>query len=375
MGFKRLEICEYSNFSKCLRWPKRLFVAVENGIYYTNNFTDPTNQSQPTWSSVHEGLGVTTIQTIDVDPFNRAGRQVCLTSTEETVYIRTNNGPWNPLITQADVSSITQDNVHLQQVIFDKVRQNRLWILAHKLNDLYGGIYMLYSDDGIAWYSKWVYEGLTRQANNIYTFGDTLWLAYSSGAGGAAKVGYSADFGLTWVRTASLGDSSWPNYIIVSPTGEGYSTGNGIGGPDLVHILKTGQVVICQNPLDLGATYTTRNTQTQWFSEATPGYQRILSANKLYTTFDDWETVVNSYPSELSEGSNFNVVLAPLKNKEDWMILGAISRDFNQEHLIYTLNSDAGIPRGKSGVDPNGGLDSIPISAGNLVLEGIKIIG
>ena len=357
-----------------------LYVATSaGGVFVTDNFTAADDPDQPVWTAINDGLGVLTIRNLDLDPFDQLGRQVCLTKTEQTCYIRYGAGNWQPLITQAQFRALTNAAAVVRWVTFDRSVSGRIWVYGAWLNNMSGSTYMLYSDnDGASWSVLTSSTGLYRQAVQLYVSGDTLWRSYSTGAGGISRVAYSSNFGASWTASGSLGDSVWDNYLWLNHlNGLCYTAGHGIGGPDLVSVDTLGNISVLQDALDLGdlgGAWAKNDSQTMWHSADDAGYQRILRRNRLYTTLDAWTTVVDPAPAELVAGWAFNSLVAPFATDEDQMILGPRALAGGQEHIIYAMDGDTGTPVGKAGDDPAGGVDSIPASAGGLALNGIGAV-
>ncbi len=354
-----------------------LYVATSaGGVFVTDNFTAADDPDQPVWTAINDGLGVLTIRNLDLDPFDQLGRQVCLTKTEQTCYIRYGAGNWQPLITQTQFRALTNAAAVVRWVTFDRTVPGRVWVYGAWLNNLSGSTYMLYSDDdGASWSVLTSSTGLYRRAVQLYVSGDTLWRSYSTSSGGISRVAYSSDFGVTWIASGSLGASVWDNYLWLNGLNSlCYTAGNGIGGPDLVSVDTLGNISVLQDALDLGGSLATNDSQTMWHSVSDAGYQRILRGNRLYTTLDAWTTVVDPAPAELVAGWAFDSLVAPFATDEDWMILGPRALAGGQEHIIYAMDGDTGIPVGKAGSDPVGGVDSIPVTAGGLALNGIGAV-
>jgi len=359
-------------------WPTRVYVATTSGgIYHTSSFTAPDDNTQPVWAAVNGGLGALTIHNIDLDPFDRIGRQICLTSTEETCYIRYGTGNWQSLITQAQVRALTHISSSVRWVTFDRAVPGRIWVYAAPITVSGVRLYWLYTDnDGVSWTVIQQNVTAVRYAlGNLYASGNTLWCTQNSGLGGATYVLYSNDMSATWSNTASLGSSVWTAYISVNPVSGIVYTGD--RNSDLVEVVAPAMTsTILQAALNLGGAWGDRGPQSHWSSANQAGYQRVLASNKLYTTLDAWATVVNSTPAGFQAGWNYNNLVAPLASAENWMILGPriAATGSGQTHIIFTLNGDTGTPVGKAGADVAGGVDSIPTSAGGVTRSGIAVV-
>lgn len=361
---------------------KALYVATTaGGIFMTDNFTAADDPAQPIWTAVNGGLGVLTIHNFDLDPFDPYGRQLCLTKTEETAYIRYGAGNWVPLITRAQVRAATNASAVVRWVTADKAVGGRVWVYAVVPNLTEQGFaYCGFTDnDGAVWTWRTNLDttSVMRAGGNLVAAGDILWRASNDGLGGLGRVSYSANNGATWIKSASLGSSVWTPFVYVNPFGTVYVPGNGIGGPDLVQVDTALTLTVLQNALDLGGpATTTRDSQMMWFSANSAGYQRILKDGKIYATLDGWATVVTATPPYLRQYWNFDSLVAPMTGNEDAIICGprAAAVAQGQTHLIYAVDGDTGTPVGKAGADVGGGVDSIPTAANGLALNGIGAV-
>ena len=363
-----------------LTFPTTLYVATASGgIFYTSTFTDPTDAAQPVWTAVNGGLGVLTIKNLDIDPFDKVGRQVCLTAVEENCYIRYGLGNWQSLITQAQVRTATQATAKVWWVSFDRGVPGRVWVYALVLSTGVSDMsYFGYSDnDGATWTWQSNADSPTiREGGNFIANGSLIYRGVNDGPGGRSVIERSSNTGASWLRSAQLGISVWNCNVWLSPFGLVYSAGNGVGGPDLVRFDAGLLVTVLQDALNLGGDWQVNDPQTMWHSVNSSGYQRILDTNteSLYTTLDGWATVVDAAPAPLVAGWNFSSLVAPLASNEDWMILGPRLLAVGQQHIIYTLDGDGGVPVGKAGSDPVGGVNSIPLAAAGLAMHGIGVV-
>jgi len=353
-----------------MTWPTGVYVATKSrGIFYTANFTDPTDATQPTWTAVNGGLGVLTIFNFALDPFDRAGRQLCLTTTENTVYIRYGAGNWAPILTQAQMRTVTGNAEAINcWVTADNSIAGRVWVAAYDNTGADNRLLFLRTDDdGINWTwtqtgNRWPLFGW----GNLIVYGSQLWFSFSSGGGAPGKMAYSNDTGATWSLT--VGYDSATGYAAVNPL-ELFK----VYSPkffDLYSVDTAMAITKLQDVLNLGDV---TSSQQLWFSANGAGYQRIVKSYKIYTTLDGWATVVD--PAPVAKTNAISTLLAPLSSNEDWMILGSRTPLALQTHTIFTLIGDAGIEDGKSGSDPTGGVNSIPRAGGGLALDGIGVVG
>ena len=140
--------------------PTALYAATPvRGIYYTETFTLPTDATQPVWAAINGGLGVLTIFNFALDPFNRAGRQLCLTTTENTDYIRYGAGNWAPILTQAQMRTVTGNAEAINcWVTADNSIAGRVWVAAYDNTGADNRLLFLRTDDdGINW--TWTQTG------------------------------------------------------------------------------------------------------------------------------------------------------------------------------------------------------------------------
>jgi len=326
--------------------------------------------TQPIWTAVNGGLGVQTISNFDLDPFDTAGRQLCLTSTELTSYIRYGAGNWVPLITNAQFRTLVGDaNVDVEWVAADRGVSGRVWVIgSYVLTGLY---YARTDDDGGSWVVAARAGGFSYKAGHIVANGALLWNACSKGIGSPGTIARSTDTGATWTSSPSLGVGGWHGFAFVNPLQPTvcYTQGNGINGPDLVSV-TTGSLVptILQDALNLGALF----AQSLWFSANDADEHRAVKASKIWHTVDSWATVTN--PAPIAKAQRIDIIAAPLASNEDLLIVGAATFLAPQVHTIFTTIGDTDVLTGKSGSDPTGGVNSIPISGAGVADGGLGVV-
>ena len=87
-----------------MAWPRRIYVATTAlGVYYTENFVDPS--TQPTWTAVNTGLASTACTEFWLDPFDPANRQYVL--ADSVLYRREGGGNWTSILTLAQIAALT----------------------------------------------------------------------------------------------------------------------------------------------------------------------------------------------------------------------------------------------------------------------------
>ena len=354
-------------------FPTTLYVATRlNGVYYTNTFTQPSDATQPTWTAVNGGLGALTVTSFGLDPFDKAGRQLCLTGLAGDAYIRYGAGNWIVILTLAQLRLATAVDTVFSWITADRSVAGRVWVFAYRPNIALSPImYCGYTDDdGVGW--TWLVDAggtlAIRLGGVLIASGNELWKTYNDSAAGNGKVSYTANLGGAWVRSTTLGGSAWkPPVFVNALAGTQYVNGNGANGPDLVNVTTAMALTVLQDGLDIGPRY----VQSMWFSVNLPNYQRIMRANTLHVTTDAWVNVT-SYPFGGFNGMDY--VLAPRQADETQMITATILLAALQDHHIYTLDGDAAALVGKSGSDPAGGVNSIPKAAGGVISGGIGVV-
>lgn len=311
-----------------------------------------------------------TIHNFDLDPFDLAGRQLCLTTTELTAYIRYGAGNWVPLITNAQFRTLVGDaNADIDWVAADRGVSGRVWAIGSYIpNALY---YARTDDDGGSWVVTSRPGVFSYSAGNIVANGALLWNACSTGITAPGRIALSTDTGATWNSSASFGGGGWNGFAFVNPLQPTvcYTQGNGINGPDLVSV-TTGSLVptVLQDALDLGSLF----TQSMWFSANDADEHRAVKASKIWHTYDSWATVAD--PAPIAKAQRIDTIIAPQASNEDLLIVGASTFLFPQVHTVFTTIGDADVLTGKSGSDPAGGVNSIPFAGGGMTYGGFGVV-
>lgn len=370
-------------------WPTRLYVGTRaGGVYYTSTFTDPTDATQPIWTDVSAGLTHLIVRDIEVDPFNPVARQVCLTCSANLVqdcpngvaHLRYGAGNWIPILTQAQARTLTGDvNTVLDWVTVDRSIPGRIWVAGRTSGATIanGPYYYFYTDnDGATWNFYSNITTITYYGGNLIAAGNTLWHGRVSRSGAGSRVALSTDGGVTWAQSGTaFTNGSFIPYICLNALepGRAYIQGRGsinvlLGLVDIAYV-TTGNLnqTVLQDALDLGL----QSPQWIWFSQADADFQRVIKNNTIYTTRDRW-TTIEAVPA--AKPLNVDVMLAPYILNEDWIIAGTYILLFGQQHLIYTTIGDNGVLLGKAGADPVGGVNSIPLAASSIALQGIAIV-
>lgn len=359
-----------------LAFPTRVYAPTRlGGVYYTDSFTTPDDATQPVWTTVNGGLNVLTIKCLDVDPSDRAGRQVCLTTTENNIYYRPGTGNWVTVLTLGQFrTAVGQPTALLAWATFDRAGSGRIWVFGYLPNlALSPVLYIGYSDNsGVSW--TWLTSSVgtfaIRAGGNLIATGMRLWRTYNDSSAGAGRISTSSDGGVNWTPSTTLGISNWIPYAHVnSLDGQAYVDGNGTNGPDLLEVSNALALTVLLDSVNIGPSF----PQSMWFSKNNVNYQRVVKGNKTYTTTDGWATLVDPAPVAATE--NIDYILAPHATNENLLVYGSYSLAVGQNHLVWTRVGDTGALLGKSGSDPAGGVNSIPTVAVGISVSGLAFVG
>lgn len=353
-----------------MAWPNKIYVATTAlGVYYTETFAGPSG-GQPTWATANNGLPTLDVRQFALDPHDNAGRQYLILGTDRTLYRRELGGAWTAVLTPDDVDTLlSTTGCTISRFCLDPSLPGRLWATVGSVY-LYGtpnGYWAIYSDDyGDTWNAttKAYTGGYTRGLGQVRSYGDNVWFATCTGAGGSGRIRTSTDRGATWGLSDDMGFSEWTPVVHLNPffTSKIYSGGNGYGGPDLVQMLAGTQTVLQSS---LGPP----RDDSMWFSASVADLQRLIKNGYIYQTDDEWETV--NTPSICSP-TPVSVALWS-GDDEDQMILGLDLGD----HVVGALASPSETtPVGLAGSSPDSSpyTDSIPNTCGGVAIGGVAAV-
>jgi len=366
-----------------LGWPTGVWVATEDlGVYRSDDFTDPLQVTQPTWIADNVGLPTfptsgTTVKRFEADPASSVRQAILIVDTVPNpdtydVYTRADavaDNEWNLVLTNLTAATLVGEGVacRIWDITYD-VSNGRLWALVSPTLTLGDNVYPCYTDDQgatwnvaatidtLAWTYGLVWSG--RQRGNEVAFGK----AY----GAAGRVYYSTDGWASFDRTDSMGGSSWMPYVHIR-TNYLYSGGStmpgGIGGPDLAQISKADlSWTILFDSLNLGI------GNFHIFVEDTvdPQRQRLLDNSKIYSTEDEWATLVNSSPATIAP--TIRKIHTPVAGQFDMIFLGQYNPNTTYPHVVYIMDGEYGTMYPRAGPNPGTSpyTDSIPNTCGEM---------
>lgn len=377
-------------------WPSKIFVGTfEKGVYYTETFDGP-GTAQPTWTAINNGLTDLRIKQLALDPFNKTGRQYCITGSRIytltcELHRREGSGNWTSILTQAQIESITgETNMTVSWIAVDPEVDGRLWVLGH-VEDMapssWGAVVLESNDYGTTW-PVWrgVRTGYVRESRGIKVDNNELYTAFSIGTFADQLVYYSANKGVSWIASAGLGATRWPNFLaynILLPS-HIYIRKRDVVDPtsfDLAKIACPSMLVtVLQDSLDL---WTEPYPTVLWFSLAAVGYNRFLSSptggsTQLFVSQDGWTTVNDNNPLPINV--TLDLVCERVNpSDEDMILLGAFRGvGISQPHIIFAMYGELITnPEGRAGTSPHTSpyTNSIPRDCGGVCYEGIQVAG
>jgi hypothetical protein len=359
-------------------WAHKIYAATINlGVYLTDNFVDPSGQ--PIWTAINNGLADLHCVEFHVDPFHDADRQYVITGDglfTNILYRRYLGGAWEEILTTADiVALVTQDTVvdaSIKGFCTDPSIDGRLWavvVISALVNYPNNPAYLaFYSDDyGDTWnYVTPIYWAIFCYGLvSIRACGDSVWVPAITAAGANQRVYTSINKGATWA--SAIVDGVFASYCAcaINPLSPTYVYAN-------VLDYQLGKVV------EGGVAYTVLNDDfpledydTIWFDPVDQLHQRLLRANILYATANNWATSSNNGAIDLDP-----YMFAPWAGSDiDYMLVGiTIDHVGGKYHAVGTLNGEAdttpvGISGTNCGVAPY--TNSIPDTCGGLCRNGL----
>jgi len=336
-----------------MAWAKEIYVATTGcGVYYTDDFIQP--EIQPTWQRINNGLLNLKCKEFHLDPFHQSERQYVLTGdsnhvSHEGLYSRFMGEEWELLLDHEGFAAIftteALDSIKTKGFCIDNAIDGRLWIVGqlHYVEQRYYGPFgwgpygedrVAYSDDygetwhGCpTWWSGWSY-GIP---SSLRTYGDIVYIRDEGGMGSRCYIEYSYDRGNTWYYTGTdiLG---WTNGGFLNPHTPNrfyYDT------RPLYNEFRFWESGILSPPM-IGFWLGDSRWDTLWYNEEEPSHMRLINQNKIWTTYDAWDT----YPiaSDEIETPYGKISLSPYAgDNSDYMILGLYHDDPVRSPSIGTL--------------------------------------
>ena len=369
-----------------LGWPAGVWVGTEDyGIYRSDDFTDPLQVTQPTWAADNTGLPTLpaanlTVLRFEADPASSVRQAVLIKDTSPvypapdmyTVYARDDaisDSTWYAVFDNDDADTLTGEapgDCRIWDITYDATT-GRLWALVSPTITLGNNVYPCYSDDNG---QNWSVAATIDTLGNTYgaminrSFGSEV--IFSKAYASAGRVYYSSDGWSSFNRTDSLGGSSWIPYCYLF-SNYLYSGGNpgGIGGPDLVQISKSVMTSVTKlwDSLDLGPG--TPHSMVEDDTDAL--HQRLLKNSYLYVTYDEWATLVDETPSQLTP-TTFVRIYTPVAGQPDFIFLGRQGANGTNPHIFYIMDGEDGSLIARSGPSPGTSpyTDSIPYPCGEM---------
>lgn len=369
-------------------WPPQVYVTTQyGGVYYTDNFSGRDSEQQPTWVEINEGLPVYDDKIVPLwfalAPFEpnthqyihiRQGPETGGFPLHDGIYRRSNGAPWELVLSLADaltyagfVPTAYKKNMYCcvnserAGEITCAVRNQTLYVRLIRSSD-YGASW---SRLGTETFGSYIYTGFYP----MFSIGPLIYICWSTGS--ASKIWRSENDGYSIYGSSSATEADGILGVSKTLPQQIYTRNH----PDLViPVWPSGDPFIF---LQEGLAPVT-GFGGMWISDLNPSLQRILRRTgtddfmELYQTEDGWDSMslVGQLPYG-SAGQYFRQVLCLNEgfDQEDWMILGLRAPSSAHPHTIWVndQNTHPNSPIGKSGIDPLGGVDSIPYLAGGSI--------
>ena len=368
-----------------MTWPPEIYCATRTlGVYYTDNFIDPT--IQPIWTTVNDGLPATAIYQFELDPFEPGIKQYAMLTVSHVLYRRDNRGSWVSILTPNDFVAMGLTGGLPYTFGVDTLIPGRLWVsywrYGYTGNPDGGEFWMAYTSDwGLTWTLAAMITHSDFSSNSggtqggIISRGDKVWFScwmdISPEYGDDYKpvVVYSNNKGATWGMSVLAFDGTTRlNPIIQNPlqTDRVY-TSSCSSAPDVDHLL---QVLTDGSQIELGE-YLLTNTQSLWFDPNDEEHQRIIRYGEVEVTTDNWAT----YTTAGYVGSIARIVPSWVGCNGSQMILGETGN-----YLVGTLNDETdtysvNIAGTKANTSPY--TNSIPRTtvSGGITIGGLRVVG
>lgn len=325
-----------------MAWAKEIYVATANGgVYYTNDFVDPS--IQPTWTPINEGLpNPYRAGEFHLDPFNQAEIQYILTGRAyapdgyNALYKRYMGSDWVEMLSANDFAHVCgwEDGIYKDSFMYgfctDPTIKGRLWVVG-KIQGPYTnygafgwGPYWeeraAYTNDyGETWacVPSWWTGWNPGTPTSIRSYGDTLYLRDGGGLGDAPYIHYSYDMGghFQWVDTDLVEYTLGGFFNPLTPNRFYYDTLAAI-----LRYFENSTKYQTINGIKIGSS----QWDTMWYNEDNPQHLRLIYEDRLYTTYDGWQST-NS-PSLIDNGLysyKYPLSISPYGgDTSDYIILG-----------------------------------------------------
>jgi hypothetical protein len=320
-----------------MAWARKIYVAtLDKGIYFTNNFTDPS--IQPIWNTVNDGLPTETYygEEFHLDPFHPEDRQYFLTGNRYLgghygLFMRHMEGAWVEILSGDNFAhACGWDESYLNSWMFgfctDPTIEGRLWIVGKiqgpdrhygPFGDApYYEIRAVYTDDyGETWNSipTWWSGWNPGTPTSIRTYGDTLYVRDGGGVGDRPYIEYSYNRGVSW----NYVDTDLVQYTLggflnpLTPERFYYDT-NGVA----FRYFENGSLYTTINGIKLGDS----EWDTIWYNPDDSLHMKLIYDNHIWTTYDGWDTA--SGGGEISTVYHKESISPYAGDNPDYIILG-----------------------------------------------------
>jgi hypothetical protein len=272
-----------------MAWPSKIyFASTAAGVYYTDNFVNPS--IQPTWTQINTGLGALNCEEFHLDPFNQEDRQYVLIGNRDastgTLYRRYLGGAWEEILTPTDLNTLfSATGSFVECFCTDFTLDGRLFVAAK--TD--GGSRACYSDDyGDTWNiagASWVAGGLDHV---IRSYGDNVYVHYH---GTNLWFAYTTDKGANWTNSDHVDTVYWECCGDINPLEPGIFYFSTRGSGDEISTFTIGGVAgTAYNGVNLSS-----RDDTLWFDPSDVDHQRVLYGSRIYVTTDHWGSVTGQH--------------------------------------------------------------------------------
>ena len=342
-----------------MAWPRGIYVATKSlGVYYTNDFTDPS--TQPTWAAVNTGLANVGCQEFKLDPFDPENKQYVLTTADETLYRRDNGGSWTSILTPAQALTLVSatGTIRIFSFCTDVSNEGRLWALVGNGYQVSpSGYWAIYSDTyGNSWsVAGQIYSGIYTYTGGkaIRANGNNVWVSAVAGHG---RIYYSYTGGSSW-NYLDFGSSGIEIVIQNNPLSAARIYYSDINDTSIKR-LDAGSETVTNGDMDF-------DLDVLWFDSEDADHQRAIYSGHLLATIDGWSTYSDIGAVTLSlkgisiySGGGQNMLVACTLGDH---VVGAIAGE------VTTVTGIAGAMAATSPYT-----DSIPKTCGGACIDGVQ---